>query len=115
MGEVEFSIPSPSTTNSFPLDPNILWGVAATALAGATLAEWERQREEERRRAEEAQLEKRKNTEKRRDQKKAEDAVRERWAAEAEAERPKSTIKAGDDVTQGRGASFKHRRNAKRR
>jgi hypothetical protein len=85
MGEVEFSIESTTTTNSFPLDPNILWGVAATALAGATLAEWERQREEERRRAEEAQLEKRKNTEKRRDQKKAEDAVRERWAAEAEA------------------------------
>jgi hypothetical protein len=82
MGEVEFSIESTTTTNSFPLDPNILWGVAATALAGATLAEWERQREEERRRAEEGQLEKRKNTEKRRDQKKAEDAVRERWAQE---------------------------------
>jgi hypothetical protein len=99
-GEVEFSIDSTTTTNSFPLDPNILWGVAATALAGATLAEWERQREEERRRAEEAKQQKRENTEKRRNQKKAEDAVRERWAAEAEAERPKSTIKAGDDVTQ---------------
>jgi hypothetical protein len=102
MGEVEFSMDSTTTTNGFPLDPNILWGVAATALAGATLAEWERQREEERKRreSEEAKQQKRENTEKRRGQKAQEDAVRERWAAEAEAERPKSTIKAGDDVTQ---------------
>jgi hypothetical protein len=61
--------------------------VATTALAGAKLAEWKRQREEERRRAEEAQQQKRENTEKRKAQKKAEDAVRERWAEDARQER----------------------------
>jgi hypothetical protein len=85
IGEASFSVPSTTTSNSTPMNPNILWGVAATALAGAALAEWERQREEERKRqeAEEAMQQKRENTEKRQAQKAQEDAVRERWAEEA--------------------------------
>lgn len=89
IGEVNFSIPSSTTSNSMPLDSNILWGVAATALAGAALAEWERQREEERKRqeAEEAMQQKRENTERRQSQWAQEEAVRERWAQEAAEER----------------------------
>ncbi|MBL8079962.1 MAG: Ig-like domain repeat protein, partial [Anaerolineales bacterium] len=66
-------------TTNIPLDPNILWGAAATAMVGATLADWQKKREEEARRKAEAQEEKRANTEKRWGQKKAEDAVRQRW------------------------------------
>ncbi|MBL8079544.1 MAG: C39 family peptidase, partial [Anaerolineales bacterium] len=53
---------------------------------GATLADWQKKREEEARRKAEAQEEKRANTEKRWGQKKAEDAVRQRWAVEKAAE-----------------------------
>jgi hypothetical protein len=88
-----FSIPSEtilplnanSTSGTNPLTPtNILFGAAATAIVGMTLAEWERQREEERKRQEEEQAkEDRMNIKaKRQQQKDAEAAVRERWAQE---------------------------------
>ncbi|MBL8079542.1 MAG: hypothetical protein JNM55_16370 [Anaerolineales bacterium] len=58
-------------------------------MVGATLADWQKKREEEARRKAEAQEEKRANTEKRKAQKKAEDAVGERW------ETQEKTVAAG--------------------
>jgi hypothetical protein len=45
--KTSFSIESASTNTSPFSAANILWGAAATALIGATLADWQRKREEE--------------------------------------------------------------------
>ncbi|MFN8411511.1 MAG: Ig-like domain-containing protein [Anaerolineales bacterium] len=41
-----FSVPGKSSQQSIPFDPNIVWGAAAVALVGASVAEWRRQQEE---------------------------------------------------------------------
>jgi murein DD-endopeptidase MepM/ murein hydrolase activator NlpD len=70
-----------------PLNPNILWGAAAAAVAGATLADWERKRKEEEQAQQNAIAQKRANTEKRWAQKAQEDSVRQRWEEEARQQR----------------------------
>ncbi len=48
-----FGVESTTTPSAdIPIDPNILWGTAAAAVLGMTLAEWARIREEERQRRE---------------------------------------------------------------
>jgi hypothetical protein len=79
----------PETTDpiaDIPFDSAILWGLAATALVGFTVANWEQERERERFEEQKKREEKHANTERRKKQKEQEDAVRERWERDAEKE-----------------------------
>ncbi|MCC6260651.1 MAG: hypothetical protein IT311_07285 [Anaerolineales bacterium] len=63
-----FGVESTTTPiTDIPIDPNILWGTAAAAVLGMTLAEWARIREEERQRREREE-QKAENQRRRRDQ-----------------------------------------------
>jgi hypothetical protein len=79
-----FGVPATTTPIAdTPLDSSILWGVAATALVGFTLGNWEQERERERQEKQKALEEKRANTERRQQQREYEKSVRERWEREA--------------------------------
>jgi hypothetical protein len=83
-----FGVPATTTPIAdTPLDSSILWGVAATALVGFTLGNWEQERERERQEKQKALEEKRANTERRQKQKEYEDSIRKRreWEAAEEA------------------------------
>jgi hypothetical protein len=79
-----FGVPATTTPIAdTPLDSAILWGVAATALVGFTLGNWEQEREREHQERQKALEEKRANTERRQQQREYEKSVRERWEWEA--------------------------------
>ena len=95
-------VASAAKTSPIP-NSTILWGAAASALVGATLADWQRKREEELKRKEEAER-------KRKEAEEAEEERKRKEAAEAEEERRR---KEAEEVEEEKPSGYRAKIHAK--